>query len=332
MTPSVSSPTPDQLADALERSMRLLWETVALLEPDELESARLPGGWTPKALVAHIAFWDDYQTRRMAAAYRGESATAGFARPATDNDARAAEDEARPWEEVAAAAQAARANLVAFARSLPPEALARDYPEGDQTLSLLERLQHMARHVRSHCRELQLYCGSMQRWTRPALRDLMAEQHTNLMDSIGGLTEATMVSAQVCGVWTIRDVLAHVLSWNEYCAHLLAQWPPPDPATVAEWAWRDGDTMDTVNERLLAARAHLSLIDIADGLSTYHRKIMTAFDRFSDAQLNEEGQTWDGVGPLSCFFFEIYAHEAEHAAQIWAYRAGEVPAGHTYWP
>jgi hypothetical protein len=135
--------------------MRLFWEALAQLDPGEIESARLPGGWSPKALVAHIAFWDDYQTRRMQAALSGASAAAGFARPPAGNDERAAADEARPWPEVAAAAQAARERLVAFARSLPPEALARHYPEGDQSLSLLERLQHMARHVRNHSLDLQ---------------------------------------------------------------------------------------------------------------------------------------------------------------------------------
>jgi hypothetical protein len=316
-------PTPAQLADALAASMHGFWETVALLEPDELETPCLEGGWTPKAVVAHVAFWDDYQTRRMEAALTGASAQTGFARPVTDNDERALDDQDRPWSEIEAAAQAARDRLVAFARTLPPEALAHEYPEGDRTLSLVERLQHMARHVRNHRRDLQRYCGSMTRWSRPALRALMVEQHENLMDSMGGLSEATMLAEQVCGHWTIRDVLAHVLSWSEYCVHLLTHWPEPDAALVSEWAWQEGDTMAIMDERLLAARTHLTMIDIADGLSTCHRKIMTAFDRFSDADLQSEGMTWGGPGVLSNFFFEIYTHEAEHAAHIWAYQTGE---------
>ena len=61
---------------------------------------------------------------------------------------------------------------------------------------------------------------------------MMEEQHANLLDACAGLDEATMLATPVCGVWSIRDVLAHVASWNEYCAALIAQWPKPDPATI----------------------------------------------------------------------------------------------------
>ncbi|MCC6169630.1 MAG: DinB family protein [Caldilineaceae bacterium] len=322
-TPQQPLPSPAQLADDLAKAMHILWDVVAQLEPDEIESAQVSDGWTPKAVVAHIAFWDDFQTRRMAAALTGESAQGGFARPATDNDTRALHDASRSWDEIAAEAQAARAYLVDFTRTLLPEALGRDYPEGERTLSLLGQIKHMARHVHEHRRAVEHYCGSPARWSRPALRALMEAQNTNLLDSIAGLSEVTMVATPVCGVWSIRDVLAHVLSWNEYCVHLLAQWPEPNPATIAEWLWQPGDTMDSMNARLMEARTQLTIIEIADGLATCHRKIMTAFDRFGDADLQSEGHAWGGPGVLSGFFYEIALHEAEHATQVWAYRAGE---------
>lgn len=314
-------PTPDQLADELDYAMFLFWETLSELEPDEVETATLPGGWTPKALVAHLAFWDDFQRQRMEAALNG-AAVNGWPRPTNDNDARAQADAHRPWPEVHAAAVTARQQLVDFARRVPPEALRREFPEGERTFSVLRQLQHMARHVREHRRELQAYCGSAARWGRDGLRRLMQEQHANLMDAIGGLTETTMLTTQVCGEWTIRDVLAHVLSWNDYCSRLLRQWPEPDPATVAEWQWLEGDSMAAMNKRLMAQRAHLNLIEIADGLTTEYRRILRVFDEMQEHDLTSIGMTWGGPGPLDCFFYEIFVHEAEHAAQIWAYRAG----------
>jgi hypothetical protein len=150
----------------------------------------------------------------------------------------------------------------------------------------------------------------------------MVEQHDNFMNGMTGLTEETMLTTQVCGVWTIRDVFAHVLSWNEYCSKLLRYWPEPNPAAIAEWAWRAGDTMTTMNDRFMAARTHLTMIEIADGLTTEYRRMMRVFDRASDADLCSEGLTWGGSGVMSNFFYEIFVHEAEHAAQIWAFRAG----------
>jgi hypothetical protein len=258
----------------------------------------------------------------MEAALAGTSQAEGFARPLTDNDARAVEDAARPWMEIEQAAQMARQRLVEFARALSPDALAQEYQEGEKPFSILNQLQHMARHIRMHRRELQSYCGSLARWGRAEMRKMMVEQHDNFMDGMAGLTEATMTSAQVCGTWTIRDVYAHVLSWNEYCAKLLRQWPEPNPETVAEWEWHEGDTMDSVNARFLAARADLTMIEIADGLTTEFRRMMRVFERASDETLCSEGMTWGGPGVMSNFFYEIFVHEAEHAAQIWAFRAG----------
>ncbi len=180
----------------------------------------------------------------------------------------------------------------------------------------------IAHHVRSHRRELQAYCGSLQRWGRAGLRKLMVEQHDNFMNGMAGLTEKMMLATQVCGLWSIRDVYAHVLSWNQYNAKLLRFWPEPAPETIGEWAWQAGDSMETFNNRQMAARAHLTMIEIADGLTTEHRRMLRVFDRKSDADLCSEGLTWGGPGVMSNFFYEIFVHEAEHAAQIWAFRAG----------
>jgi len=62
--------TPEEYTDRLIQSYRRFSETLALLEPEEYTSPCLPDGWTPVATVAHVAFWDDYQRRRMEAALR----------------------------------------------------------------------------------------------------------------------------------------------------------------------------------------------------------------------------------------------------------------------
>ena len=146
--------TPADLAQQLKESFADLCNAVDRLTPDEIEQTRLEDGWTPKAILAHVAFWDDYQTRRMEAAYRGDSAATGFSRPPGDNDERAAHDQARPWAEVAATASAARQRMIAFAESLPVDALTTEYREGERTLSIGALLQHMVRHTREHTQAL----------------------------------------------------------------------------------------------------------------------------------------------------------------------------------
>ncbi|MBP6440250.1 MAG: DinB family protein, partial [Caldilineaceae bacterium] len=314
-------PTPADLALQLERSFATLLATLALLEPAEMATARLENGWTPKAVIAHVAFWDAVQLRRMQDAVAGRSAHTGFVRPAASNDERAAEDDGRTLEAVIAAAESARRELVEFAASLTPAMLAQEYAEGEQTLSLRERLAHMANHARIHTREIGTYCGSMRRWRRDGLRALLVHQHANLMDSIAGLDEATLLSTRVCGAWSIRDVLAHVLSWNEFGYLVMKGWPQVDHTAISPWI---SGSEDAINANLLAVRADLDMIAIVDWLTTYHRRVLTRYDKLSDEELASIGdQGWGAQGELADLLYALALHATEHAEEIWRFRAGE---------
>jgi uncharacterized damage-inducible protein DinB len=317
--------TPTQLADDLERAYTQLWQTLSLLDAEELDRPCLHGGWSPKAMLAHIAFWDDYQTLRMIAAVNGNSADDGFPRPVEDNDQRAAADGGRAWDEVTQEADANRCRMIDFARSLREEQLT-SYPEGQRQFDLTRQLIHMSRHVRDHAREIAFYCGSLDRWGRAGLRRFVAAQSTNLLDSIGGLSEETITTVPVCGVWTIRDVIAHVASWDEYAVAVVKAWPGVDPSTRARWQITDSGSNDgdAINAQLLADRAHLDAIGVLDDAVTVHRRLLRRFDRCSDDDLNRSGDIGFGLtAPLSYLFFSMAQHTAEHAVDIWTWRVGK---------
>ena len=313
------SAIPETLAAELRESHAGLLHTLALLEPQEIEYGCMANEWTPKALIAHVAFWDNVQTRRMQAALDGSSATTGFVPPAATNDERAVADAEQPLEVLLSAADAAREGLVRFVAGISPEQLAQPLPEGDASLLLHQCIVHMIHHTYMHDRDLWSYCGSMQRWTRSRLRAFLVQQEENLMASIGGLSEAVLTHMRVDGDWTIRDSLVHILAWREYGYLVAKHWPAVDAARIA--AWRTDEGVDALNARLRQARTALHMIDIADGLTTYHRRLMKLFDQASDADLASTGAYgWGDQGALSAFFFGLTHHEMEHAARIWEFR------------
>lgn len=325
---------PSELADSLAYSEFLFWETLAELEPEEIESVALGkrddsqgknelySGRTAKLMVADMAFCDDLALRRVQATLAGAPLAPRPPRTQQDKEARIQEVAKRSWYEVEQSAKNVREQLVTLARTLQPEQLDLLCGDGGNSLSVGQQLQERIDVARSHRHHVQAYCGSLDRWGRAGLRRLMVDQHDNLMNGMAGLSEETMLSVQVCGVWSIRDVYAHVLSWNEYCSLLLRKWPEPDPALIAEWTALEELGMTVMNDRMMDARAHLTMIEIADGLTTEFRRMMRVFDRASDSDLNGVGLTWGGPGVLSNFFYDVIMHEAEHAAQIWAFRAG----------
>jgi uncharacterized damage-inducible protein DinB len=144
-------------ADALEQRFAALLALYEQLTPEQIEHDEVVEGWTPKTLLAHVAFWDDFQTRRMQDALRGVTAERGVAQPVEDNDRRLQADRDRSWEEILAQAQAYRSRMIGFALGLDEATLTAKYREGERTLVLAYLLQHMINHTVEHTEQLQAY-------------------------------------------------------------------------------------------------------------------------------------------------------------------------------
>lgn len=317
--------TPAEYTGRLVQSYQRFIDSLALLNPEEYTSPCLPDGWTPVAIVAHVAFWDDYQRRRMEAALTGAWAEQ-MPRPVEDNDTRAAADGSRIWEDVLAEADANRQKLVDFSRGLTTEQIATIYREGGQERPVLQiLLEQMSRHVREHSQTIANYCGSWQRWGRTGFRAFYARQSWNFLDTISGLSERTCLTVPVLGDWSVREALAHVLLWDEYCYAVAKQWPAVDMATLAQWT--EGG-FDGLNERLLAEKAGMGMIDLLDGLVTVHRRILRCYDKLSDEAIQAEAEYgWGQKDTLMGVLYTFASHTAEHAAELYEARRDDILTG-----
>ena len=306
-----------QYAERLEQSYFTFRWTLALLEPEEYGQPCLANGWTPIATVAHVGWWDDFQRRRMEEAVRGGDQQ--IPRTSETNDERAA-NEARDWEAVVAEADVAREQLIEFALSLTRAQIEADYEEKGVARPVVRQLlTHMPRHVEEHTAELRRYCISLERWGRDGFLRFYRRQFDNFLDAITGLTEESCVSIPVCGVWSVRDLLAHTLVWDEYAWEVVRRWPDVDLPTLAPWIDAGGDSG---NARLLEAKAELSMIDLLDGLATFHRRIVSRCRKLSDEQMQAEaGYGWGEESSLLGFLHFMAAHTADHAAEIYTARA-----------
>lgn len=144
----------EELIAQLQRAFAEYVDALAHFRPDEMATIDLGDGWTPLTLTAHVAFWDDFQTRRMQAAKSGASAASGFPRDGLSNEERRALAAAKEWPSTLAEARAARARLVQFVASLNEDELAAKYPEGNGVLYLNGLAAHMVRHAEEHTEQL----------------------------------------------------------------------------------------------------------------------------------------------------------------------------------
>ncbi len=317
-----SNSIPQQIAASLQKSFETLCKTFALLQPEEIDNGRITSGWSPKALMEHVGFWDDAQTCRIQALLADNPLAQNWRAVMLENDERAALDDSRSWDEVVSSAESARQRMVEFVSNLTPVQCETEHPEGERKLSASKLFQHMLRHTTDHSHEIQVYSGSMQRWTRPGLRRFVLQQYTSLMDSVGGLDETTILRTIVCGKWSMRDVLAHVLSWNEFEQKALRSWPSASQEKLAQWLNQPDETDEAINDRLMETQHDFDMIAIVDGLATYHRKVLTSFDKASDELLSTPAEVgWSYQPTMSGFIYEMSLHDLEHAEDIWRWRA-----------
>ena len=109
--------------------------------------------------------------------------------------------------------------------------------------------------------------------TSSAARSL--RERNEFLNAIGGMHESEMISVETCGYWTVRDLMAHVLSWDEEIYRTVKHW-------TGDRSWQDGALFDDEwNEREVNQRVDLDVIDLADGLATWHRRILLFCDTAS---------------------------------------------------
>lgn len=311
------------LADNMARSYERLRRTFALLEDAEAEDCRMEGGWSAKALLAHVAFWDRTQLARLQGLLAGEMVTFAPKELVQQNDERAAMDEGRLLDEVIAESEAARQNIVDFARVFPGELLEQEIGDGQMPPTPRAVFERMVNHARAHTLALYDWCGSTARWTRGTLGTLLEEQHTLLLESVAGLEEETILATKANGVWSMRDELVHAMAWSEFSCRVLDAWPDVDPAVIADWVQGEGEDEDDVNARLMAGRADMDMITVADGLATWHRRVIKRLEALRDEDLAVRGDYHFGSeGELSGFFYDLCLHQAQHSEHLWQARLG----------
>ena len=139
----------------------------------------------------------------------------------------------------------------------------------------------------------------------------------DLLAAIEGLNETEMTTLPVAGVWTIRDILAHVSGW--------AAWDLAGIRTILAGGrvnFSPIQDVDTFNARLVAERSGWSLDRILAEMRDTQAALQELLAGMPDEDLFHvgpfQGPYWKN---LAGWLQVAWEHEAEHAAQIRTWRA-----------
>ena len=140
----------------------------------------------------------------------------------------------------------------------------------------------------------------------------LAASRRDLVRAILGLSEEEMTQIQVEGVWTIKDVLGHIASWEEICLEPLRRYADGAPfkvETILDYL--------SVNEGLVARKRETPLDSILDELDAIREELAATVGKLSVEQWEQKVIfPWGDEGPVAEMLDELYEHEWEHVQAI----------------
>ena len=129
--------------------------------------------------------------------------------------------------------------------------------------------------------------------------------------SYAGLSDAQLMKPGVTGDWSVRDILAHVTTWEEEAlTHLpliLEGGTPP------RYSVKYGG-IDAFNARMTEQKARLSLSAVRRQLDGTHRRLIDFIQRAPEGQLSRETRFRRRLR------LDTYSHYPQHAEAIRQWR------------
>lgn len=311
MSPSLNR---QMLLQELQAARRELMRSLKFLNEKEATMLEFRPDWCVRDVISHITAVEC--TALAAAQHLVEDGNPEFHDPLDEREFnRQAIQRRREFalSEVMDELAGSRRQLFKLLRKLPEDEFYAPFPVGHTGTekSLADVVAHIVEHDYEHAADIWQWRAASGLLKRERFRDAILLERRHFLDALTGLMEEDMVSIPVCGHWTVRDVMAHILSWDEEAYRTAENWTKERP-------WQEGALYDDEwNEIEVAKRRHMSVIDLADGLATYHRKWLRLFDQATNADLVAMSTApWGERMALISFFYEMASHDAAHTPDL----------------
>lgn len=302
---------------AAERG-RLLWQLLSL---DQELLTRTPvfpdSGWTVKDLLAHVAAWDRWEHRAMAAMLAGDEPDLAAVEDMDAFNASAVDaGRDRTLSETLAELQAAREDWVAWLREVSVEAFfaSREHQGWDWAFPncLNVQWQHDAEHADQLAAWREEKAVRSTTGPKAVLVAALNAARDELLAGVDLIPPMERTSRPVCGYWTLKDLVGHIADWEEVGVEGLrdmAAGRSPDVAPISDIeAWnqehaaaREDQPWETCWEDLHGTRK--DLLDVLRGMD------QERIDRSYLFPWGPEGTAYEWV--------RVFAtHDREHAHDL----------------
>jgi hypothetical protein len=144
------------------------------------------------------------------------------------------------------------------------------------------------------------------------VRSLLEASHKELLAAIDGLTPEQM-AIPVFADWSVKDILAHIVSWEEYTLLDFQRVARGHMPALASFNQRD---VDSFNALVMSLRRNFPLDQVMDELEANRKATIGALLALPDERLAQ--------GQFARIWASITAgHDHEHAEDIRKWRQKE---------
>lgn len=151
--------------------------------------------------------------------------------------------------------------------------------------------------------------------------DVLKYGHLWVHKHLSDLTEEQMLVPGVCGVWSVKDIMSHLTSFEYVLVEVFQQClEGGETPTLDELVSRDGDSF---NELHVDRRKDRSAKEVIAEYDQQYKAGIALLGRMSERDLREPGTLpWYGneYSIEDLIVYQYYGHKREHCAQIAIYR------------
>ncbi len=150
--------------------------------------------------------------------------------------------------------------------------------------------------------------------------DVLKYGHQTVLRTIDGLPKADWETSGVCGYWSVKDLIAHLASFEHVLVDVLNSFLEGGPTPYLD---KHNDRGYNFNDSEVALRHSKSVDDVLAEYNATHAETMTLVAQIPEETLRRPGTLpWYGMEyALDDYIaYAYYGHKREHSAQIAVFR------------
>jgi DinB superfamily len=151
-------------------------------------------------------------------------------------------------------------------------------------------------------------------------RDILKYGQATALQAIDGFPETAWETPGACGAWSVKDIIAHLASYEEVLVDVLSGFVGRHPTPYLDKFTELGGQF---NDTEVTRRRGRTVSEVLDEFNDAHAQVMSLAERIGPDMFRHTGTLpWYGMQYAldDVLVYMYYGHKREHSAQIAAFR------------